>query len=390
MEYAVVEFANTYIGKPGNIGVRTAKIVEEASKQGIDVACICRGSTIADRPGVIFKKMGLLGHIPRILNGVRIYLAPGWNHRFLDIGLYTWFSNIVLSSLNHKSAVRIAHVWDTSPTLIRRLKDDGFRVVLDVPIAPLAYGRRLKENGGPNFLLDDLRFEKVELESFSEADFLIAPSEFVLTELVELGIPRSKIVVIEFGADFREPSGNIAASESKSGVDYCFVGAVCRRKGIIELLDAWQDERFIEDRLHLCGRVFPEVKNRLSNSRLGNVITPGFVSPIDYLPSCDVFVFPTWLEGSAKAVYEAMALGKPVITTGCAGSVVRDGLDGFVIDAGDINALRDRMLWFKENPLQVREMGQRARARVAEYTWERYAKRVVGVYDDQCLLAKGA
>ena len=99
-----------------------------------------------------------------------------------------------------------------------------------------------------------------------------------------------------------------------------------------------------------------------------------------YLPGCDVFVLPSWLEGSAKAVYQAMANGLPAIVTESTGAIVRDGIDGFVIEAGDVAALRDRMRWFSVHPDRVRTMGAAARERVREFTWDRYATRVAELH----------
>ena len=47
----------------------------------------------------------------------------------------------------------------------------------------------------------------------------------------------------------------------------------------------------------------------------------------------DVFVFPSLFEGSAVVTYEAIACGLPSIVTPEAGSVVRDGVEGFLVPA---------------------------------------------------------
>lgn len=381
MGMMIFEFANTYVGKPGNIGVRTAKILNVLSAQNKSATCICRGAVICES-NVTYISMGLLGHIPRLLNAVRIYLFRGFNHRPLDINIFERFSKWHLGSLLKTDRSAVAHVWDVCPRLIRKLKAEGMRVLLDVPIAPQTYSQRMNRSGQAPFLLDDQQLIDIELTAFSEADLLIAPSQFVADELVLAGVARERIVVIEFGAEIPtmpEEEGE-ENRKLKDRLDFCIVGALGPRKGVLELLEAWSDPAFDQDRLHLCGRVFPGVASRISACGSDNILTPGFIKPAEYFQHCDVFVLPSWLEGSAKAVYEAMASGLPAIVTASTGSIVRDGIDGFVIEPGDVSALRERMLWFKAHPEKIQEMGANARKRVSEFTWERYAQRVIDLY----------
>lgn len=380
MSTKALQFVNSFVGKPGNIGVRTGRVLEALSAQGGDGACVCRGAQ-THASGVRYAEMGLLGHVPRLLNAVRIYLAPGFNHRLADIALFEWFALRHLRDILEDNGSETAHVWDMCPRLIARLRQEGHFVVLDVPIAPLTYAKRLHQEGRANFLLDDPRLREVELDAFRRADMLIAPSRFVSDELIHAGIEPGRIVVVEFGVDTPVAVSKKAGEHRKTGgLEFCFAGTVNRRKGIPDLIAAWSHPDFTRDRLHLCGRVFPEVSKVLAGAGGGAIITPGFVDTFSYFPQCDVFVFPSWLEGSAKAVYEAMACGLPVIVTRSSGSIVRDGVEGFVIDAGDVAGLRERMLWFKDNPDTLLTMGEAARARAQEFSWGRYTERVIGLY----------
>src|SRR5688500_5225983 len=142
MTASVIEFANTFVGKPGNIGMRTAKVLRHIAESGGHAACICRGA-VSRNSSVQYIEMGWLGHVPRFLNAVRIYLAPSFNHRLLDIALFERYAGRQLDRFLDTGSYEVAHVWDTCPQLIRRLKALGMRVILDVPIAPLAYSSRM-------------------------------------------------------------------------------------------------------------------------------------------------------------------------------------------------------------------------------------------------------
>ena len=379
MKSCVVQFVNSFIDRPGNIGVRTGYVLKEMSKRNLCSISYCRG-TERRIEGARYVSMGALGNVPRLMNAFRIYVYKSWDHRPADIRFFQRFSIRNLGRLNGYE-IKVAHVWDYCPELIQELKRRGIRVILDVPVVPLTYGRRLEaEKGIPYFRGSD-QMMVLERESYLLADLILAPSRFVYDELVFSGVYADKIKVIEFGASVREIFPSRSREDRGLNINYCFLGNVNRRKGVVELLNVWRKNDFGRDQLHLCGRIFPEVKSDIEKSgQGGGIVTPGFVDSSSYLRKCHVFVFPSWLEGSSKAVYEAMAHGMPVITTRSAGSVVRDGVDGFVIEAGDEDALLEKMMWFKKHPEEIEKMGSAARQRVSNYTWERYAEKVVDLY----------
>jgi glycosyltransferase involved in cell wall biosynthesis len=73
-----------------------------------------------------------------------------------------------------------------------------------------------------------------------------------------------------------------------------------------------------------------------------------------------VFVLPTsYREGTPRVILEAMAMGRPIITSdspGCKETVI-DGITGFLVPKEDIKALTEKMIWFIENQEQIPIMG---------------------------------
>jgi len=382
----ILELVNSFLDRPGNIGIRTARVLTALAERNTeDVLSVSRGGRVHGRR-IECVGMGLLGHLPRLLNAVRIFLAPGFNHRRWDIRLFSLYCKTVLAG-KRGSPVSLAHVWEYAPELISGLKKKGIPVILDVPIAPSAYAERLWREGRYPYYRHDERQLSLEMLAFSLADVLLVPSEFVAEELERIGIERHRVRVVHFGVDMPMPRNRseqpspIDASIQQAGIHWVLLGNVNFRKGVAELLAAWQDPVFAGDTLHLCGRLNPEVSGLIKNAGT-NVLTPGFVVPADYLAHCHVFVMPSWMEGSSKAVFEAMAMGLPAIVTRSTGSVVRHGIDGFVVDAGDVEALKAAMLRFKADPELVAEMGASAADRARSFPWERYAESVLKVYDE--------
>ena len=91
----------------------------------------------------------------------------------------------------------------------------------------------------------------------------------------------------------------------------------------------------------------------------------------------DVFVFPSLCEGSATVTYEALAAGLPVITTPNAGSVVRDGVDGFIVPIRDAEAIAAKLDLLAGDPGLLAQMAENARARAQEFSWEKYGQRLI-------------
>jgi glycosyltransferase involved in cell wall biosynthesis len=91
----------------------------------------------------------------------------------------------------------------------------------------------------------------------------------------------------------------------------------------------------------------------------------------------DLFVLPTLAEGMALVHLEAMACGVPVITTPNCGSVVRDGMDGYIVSIRDATALADRVEELCRDRALRESMSQSARRRARDYTWYRYGERLI-------------
>ena len=89
------------------------------------------------------------------------------------------------------------------------------------------------------------------------------------------------------------------------------------------------------------------------------------------IADCSVYVLPSYREGTPRTVLEAMAMGRPVITTdapGCRETVV-DGDNGLLVPVQSAEALERGMLRFIEDPALAARMGLRSR-QVAEEKYD--------------------
>ena len=85
-----------------------------------------------------------------------------------------------------------------------------------------------------------------------------------------------------------------------------------------------------------------------------------------------------------QTLLEAMACGAPVICTRVASmpEIVEDGTNGFIIDAGDRAALRQRLRWLAANPDKGAELGAQGRATVlSRFQWRHVVERCLDAYE---------
>lgn len=375
----VVNIINSIIGKPGNIGYRFSFVQNEQFVNGIDFITIARGNSL-DQSVKVFS-MGVFSIFPRGLHYLRRNYFKNLNTRKADLLLFEFFFLLLLPYVFLKSCKyrkKVAYVVETTPFIIKILKKMGFRIVLDIPIAPNNYVRKAICKYKTEELVYHSYLDKRERLCYQLSDMILVPSEFVYKEVIEL-TDKSKVEIIPFGSLQKPFRNNEDKCDKKVGLDFVFAGNVSSRKGINFLLDAWNSPEFVNDRLHLCGNVTKEMNKKVDLLQSKNIILPGFVSTENYFDNCDVYVFPSLMEGSSKSVYEAMASSLPCIVTFQSGSVIEHDVDGLLINAFSTDDVKNSMLRIKK--MNIAELSKNAHAKSKMYTWKKYTKNVFKALD---------
>jgi len=221
-----------------------------------------------------------------------------------------------------------------------------------------------------------------EDREFVGADLILAPSQFVADSLKAAGVPPGKIAILPYGHDARNP-GNRAflkgeAEAGNEGLKILFVGGVGLRKGVPYLLQALQKLSPLPLRARFVGGL--TIKKGYLQPYTGVAEFCGQVSRTEvahFYQWADVFVLPSIYEGSAGVIYEALAAGLPVITTPNAGSVVQDGVEGFIVPIRDSEALSQRIEQLARDRDLHRWMSQNALKRARDFSRARYGQRLV-------------
>ena len=95
----------------------------------------------------------------------------------------------------------------------------------------------------------------------------------------------------------------------------------------------------------------------------GLIEWPGHVPVQPWLEATSIFVLPSYREGMPRSTQEAMAMGRPVITTDVPGcrETVEDERNGFLVPVRDAKALAGAMARFIERPELITAMGKESR-----------------------------
>ncbi|MHC4377771.1 MAG: glycosyltransferase family 4 protein [Planctomycetota bacterium] len=227
-----------------------------------------------------------------------------------------------------------------------------------------------------------------ELEEYESADRIAVPSRFVLNSFLERGFSEDRFLVNPYGVRLDQFSPGEPGERDPDGpFRVLFVGLACRRKGVHDLLQAFERAELPEgSEIWFAGRVLPEVEDelmRFSDRKLQLFGSLPQAELVHLYRQASLFVLPSYEEGMAMVVPQAMACGLPCLVSensGCA-ELIRETRAGEVIPPGDVEALAAELTWFAEHVPERVAMGERAAQRVtAGLTWADYGDRAVELY----------
>lgn len=231
------------------------------------------------------------------------------------------------------------------------------------------------------------------------ATHVIAEGEGVRNDLLQYGITEGEVEILGYGnvrgvdLDYYDRTAETEAEAERikmaigavpSTFTFVFAGRLVRDKGVEELVEAFcrlSDEGF-DIRLLLVGGeecddpVSESAKEQMAGRP--NIVRAGWQSDVrPYYAASDALVLPSYREGFPNVVLEAGAMGLPSIVTDINGSreIIAEGLNGTVVPAGNAEALYEAMRDMLVCPDDVKAMGGRARAMVAERYEQGFVRR---------------
>jgi glycosyltransferase involved in cell wall biosynthesis len=212
---------------------------------------------------------------------------------------------------------------------------------------------------------------------------------------VERNIPEQKIEKIPVGVS-EKSFLKYSFEDIKIKYDLrdyiLYLGRIHIYKGILELLKAYYVllKRYTDIDLVLVGPddgYLKEIMNFVNDFKLSRVKWLSVLSEEEkykIISGCKFLVLPSKYELQGIVLVEAMAQGKPVIATNVGGipDFVKDGVNGFLVNYGDVETLANLMLILLTDDNLREKMGENARITAEEYQWDKIIDKYEKVYKE--------
>jgi len=377
----------------GGMNVYVREVSRELGRMGVSVDVFTRSQNPAIPRVVSLGERARVIHLPA---GDEAPMARARLHAYLDEfvdGVDAWrIARSIDYDLIH------AHYWLSGVAALR------LKARWSVPVMQMFHTLgRLKNRAARTAAEQEpaIRLQE-ETRIVADCDRIVAANVVERAELLrDYGAAASRIATIPCGVDtdLFAPSDR-AAARARLALDgrpvLLWVGRVAPIKGLDTLLDAVArlstsagparllivggdaDEPMSEHEVFLRRRI----------ERLGLRDSVCFVGPQpqDVLPvyyaAADVTVLPSYYESFGMVALEAMACGSPVIASRVGGLVttVRDGVTGFLVPDGDVEALAERIAALVADPDLRWRVGREGVRWAAQHRWACVAEAVCKEY----------
>lgn len=278
----------------------------------------------------------------------------------------------------------------SSPILFEviKAKCPKIKCILDMSAANLHYMKSIYEEDTrrmPEFA-DRLHNERSivwnenimdrALREIKASDYFLVPSQFVARSLKYSGVKEEQILLCPYGVDVEEFScKEYKGTEHHKPLNFIYVGGVKELKGISYLLKAFSEISRDQAKLTVVGAFNPndeDIAPYLDKVDFTGMVLHSEVPNL--LKNADVFVFPSLGDSFALSAMEAAASGLPLIVSENTGmsELMNENEEGFVIPIQSVEAIKNAVSWYINNPEKIERMGRNAREMALRFTWDAY------------------
>lgn len=195
-----------------------------------------------------------------------------------------------------------------------------------------------------------------EEREYPLADRILLLSTFAWNSMVDEGVDAAKLRLLPLGArlDQFRPSPEVVESRcahilSGAPLRILWVGTLCYRKGMLDMLEILRSPGHERFRFRFVGPVPKETKELVKRlSPLAEIVSkqPQHELPRWYAEG-DMFVLPTLEDGFPVVLAQANAAGLPILTTAncCGPDLIREGQNGWVLPIRSPQAFMEHLDW---------------------------------------------
>jgi glycosyltransferase involved in cell wall biosynthesis len=231
---------------------------------------------------------------------------------------------------------------------------------------------------------------KIKIESQGWRDFFVE----------KIGINASDICIIPnavFLPDevFRNRDNDLTGEKLK----LLFLGVLKKKKGIFDFLKSIKilKDKGYNFKAEIVGpegergemeKVFDYIEKESINEIVGVHGEKQHNEVGEFYSVADIYLLPSYTEGFPYAILEAMAYGLPIISTKVGGipELIEDGVNGFLVDPGDADALAEKIEILMGNKKLREIMGKNNREKIKnKYSMDKQVEKIKNIYNILCV-----
>ena len=383
----------------GGADIYAQRISEELSSKGHEVV------VITTQP---YNGLSSLKSSHQVDNGIKVY-------RFYPLNIYSWTNTagksiltkivwntldiwnlhayFVIKNILKKEKPDVVHIH--TPTWISLSAFDAIKS-LNIPFVftvheYLLLCRRVSLLHANGEVCDDPRsicklYQKLSRSIVAnKPDLVLAPSNFVLEMLNKNGFfGESTCMKLPLGIT----PYNQKTRKNYEKIDVVYTGALIGHKGVDVLINAFKDLEHDNIQLHIVGKGEKMEDLRALADKDDRISFYGFLEG-DELTSlqenANITVMPSvWYENSPMAIYESFKYGTPVIGSKIGGipELIKENVNGFLFEPGNIQELHDILQYLVENPLELEKLETGAFKSSQRYDMNLHIKNLEKLYKE--------
>lgn len=339
-----------------------------------------------------FDKLFVIAESPDIFfhfgkeNNISVYLLPRLGYPvFIKLAVILGFYLNVKHNVDVFDASEVVG-GGIAATFLKSLT--GTKTIIEVQ------GEIFSAKSEPTLGWKNRLLKKIGRFVIKKADRVRVNSRAVFNQVKEQGISEEKIRLVFLRVDLNLFNPNLRVSETHRLMTIGYIGRLVEGKGLEDLLDAIS--RLHQDyggQANLNVLIYGDgpLKNKLIKMARDMKIDDkikwrGFV-PYGKVPEAlsqiDVFVYPSLHEGFGRAIMEALAMEKAVVATNVGGipDLIKDGINGFMVDPNNPEMLAEKIKELLENKEQREKFGKAGRKWISEnFEWNQGIKQFASIF----------
>lgn len=265
----------------------------------------------------------------------------------------------------------VLHFWSTfGLASAKKFKKNKRKLVVERACPHIFYQQKLlteeADRLNSRFILSAPWMVARSVAEYQLADKIIVPSSYTYRSFIEQGFAPEQLALLPLDANFHPQKQDYRQERAIRPESFVvgFVGGSVLRKGLLYLLQAWQQLQLPNSRLLIKTslydlQTFPAIQKIIESNPTIELV--GYLSSMeDFYAQCDVFCLPSIDDGFGMVVFESLACGVPVIVSENVGAadLIEEGVTGFKVPIRSPDAIANN-LQVLHSDLALRETMQK-------------------------------